>query len=473
MRIRSAVKIAILLTISLMLLYSAFTIFINLTLEVKFHDLRTSSNVRAQFDRLKGITNDYFLYRTARAGQQWRILQHRLLKTLNSQDYLAFQRRYQTQGLGGRLELMGIAFNKLTGAFGKTGASRDAAKPEFENGLITQITLTAREISRSLDNISGNIEGEVLSLQRLSTLINVIALILVAVSIIGISLFLTRSVVHPILKLHEGAEIIGRGNLDFRVEAAGSGEIRELSLSFNQMTANLNKLTAALQKSQEDLRYLASQLIVAQEKERQYIGMELHDDLGQLLMVLKMQLRAVQRKLSSEALGIREELNNTLGFVNEIIERLRRLSKNLRPTVLEDMGLYTGLQLLFRDFQQYHGLELSLDMDDIENSFSGEHQILIYRIFQEALTNVAKHSGGNAVTIFIKHRDGDVAFQMQDNGKGFDLEEVLPNSNNNRGLGLAAMEERVRMMGGDLKLWSQPGQGTRLQFTVPVDNPRE
>ncbi len=473
MRIKSTVKLATLLTLSFMLVYSAFTVFLNRKLEAKFRDLRTSSQIRIHFDQLQNITNDYFLYPTERAEQQWRILHGELLRILNSQKHLGFQRKYQTEDPGDEMQLMGDAFNKLAVAIGKSGMSRDAAKKEFQNRLITQITLTAREIGTAFDNISRNIEDEVLSLQRSATIIDIVGLVLVVSFILWISSFLSRSVVQPVLKLHEGAEIIGRGNLDFRVEPAGPGEIRELSHGFNQMTANLSNLKASLQKSQEDLRYLASQLIVAQEKERQYLGLELHDDLGQLLMVLKMQLRAVQRNLPTESAEIKAELENALDFVNEIVERIRRLSRSLRPSVLEDMGLSTGLKLLFEDFQKYHGLELSIDMDDVEKSFSWEHQILIYRIFQESLTNVAKHSGGTGVNISIRKQDGAVAFRMRDNGKGFNLQEVLGKSANNRGLGLAAIDERVRMMGGDLKLWSRPGQGTHLHFTVPVDNPKE
>ena len=117
-------------------------------------------------------------------------------------------------------------------------------------------------------------------------------------------------------------------------------------------------------------------------------------------------------------------------------------------------------------------LELSVDMDDVEKSFSWEHQILIYRICQEFLTNTAKHSGGAGVNISIKKTDSHVDFQMEDNGKGFNLEEVLARSTSSRGLGLAAIDERVRMLGGDFNLWSQPGHGTRLRFTVPVDIPK-
>jgi signal transduction histidine kinase len=472
MRIRQTSKLVGFLTVSLLLLYAFLTVFLSRTLEVKFRDLRTSSKVRVLFDQLQDTTHNYFLYRAERADQQWRILYRELLQMLDSQGFQTFQRKYQTKNLTDELQLMGDAFNKLTVAFGKNGLTRDAATPEFQNRLITQITLKAREISTSFDNISKTIEGDVLSLQRSDILIDIVALTLVASCILGISLFLSRSVVQPIVKLHEGVEIIARGNLDFRMEPAGSGEIRDLSNGFNQMTANLSNLRAALQKSQEDLRYLASQLIGAQEKERQYIGLELHDDLGQLLMVLKMRLRAVMRNLSTESEPIRTELEDALEFVNEIVERMRRLSMSLRPSVLEDMGLSTGLKLLFEDFQKYHGLELRVNMDDVEKSFSWEHQILIYRIFQESLTNVAKHSGGNVVDISIKQQNGEVAFRMKDDGTGFNLESVLNKSVNSRGLGLAAIDERVRMMGGVLKLWSQPGQGTGLQFTVAMDNPK-
>jgi signal transduction histidine kinase len=472
MRIRSAVGLSALLTLSLLLLYGGFTVFLNRTLEAKFHDLRTSSQIRVLFDQLKDTTQDYLLYPTERAEQQWRIIHGKILQILDEKEHLGFQRKYKTEDISHEIQLMGEAFNKLRVAIGKTGLSQDAAQKEFQNRLITQITLTARGIGTAFDNISRNIENDVLSLQQSATFVDIVGLLIVASFILWISLFLSKSVVQPVLKLHEGAEIIGRGDLNFRIEPTGSGEIRELSKGLNQMTANLSILRAALQKSQEDLRYLASQLIGAQEKERQYIGLELHDDLGQLLLVLKMQLRNVQRNLSVESKKIKDELENALDFVNEIVERIRRLSRSLRPSVLEDMGLSTGLKLLFEDFQKYHGLEFSIDMDDVEESFSWEHQILVYRIFQESLTNSAKHSGATRVTISIKQRDKQADFQMQDNGKGFNLQEVLEKSNKSRGLGLAAIDERVRMMQGDLKLWSKPGHGTRLQFTVPVDNPK-
>ena len=281
------------------------------------------------------------------------------------------------------------------------------------------------------------------------------------------------SVVRDINELKQAEQALRRAHdeLEQRVKERTA----ELHLMVEQLQKEVGeRLEAeeALNESKEQLRYLSSQLLIAQEQERQHIGLELHDDLGQLLVLLKIQLRVVQGNLSAESAEIRADLEDARDSVNEIVERIRRLSKSLRPSVLEDMGLSTGLKLLFADFQKNHGLELSLDMDDVEKLFSWEHQILIYRIFQESLTNVAKHSRATRMVISIKHQDDQVVFQMQDNGTGFNLQEVLAQGSRDRGLGLAALEERVRILRGDLQLWSQPGQGTGIQFTVPMDNPK-
>ena len=257
-----------------------------------------------------------------------------------------------------------------------------------------------------------------------------------------------------------------------RAEEAIRQAQHELEQRVKDRTAELEKANQALQQSEGHMRYLASELITAQEKERQHLGLELHDDFGQLLMVLKFQLRATQKDMPPESVKIRDDLENALTFINKIVERVRGLSRNLRPTVLEDMGLATGLKLLFEDFRKHYGLEITETIDDIQDLFPLETQLLIYRIFQESLTNVAKHAGAAAVTMFIKKQDGIVDFRMADNGCGFNLQQVLEGNPGSRGLGLASVRERVRILGGDIDLWSQPGHGTRIHFTVPVANPK-
>jgi signal transduction histidine kinase len=467
MRIRSTVKLATVLIIGVVLLYSAFALLIDRAVDAKYRDLQQASHIRVIFNRLRSLTTDYFLYQTERAHQQWWTAYGSFLKILKTPEWQTFQREYGLEDLGDRAQAMGAAFSKLTVAMGKTGLREPEAEAhkEFQNGLMTQIMVAGDEIDTSLNKIFEDISRKTVSLQHQSSGLSIAALLILIAFIVANALFLSRSVVQPVLQLHEIVKIIGRGNLDYRVGTAGPGEIRDLSRAFNEMTANLKK-------SQEDLRHLASKLITAQEKERQYVGLELHDDLGQLLMVLKMQLRALQKNLPPESMELRGDLENVLNFVNEIIERVRRLSRNLRPAVLEDMGLSTGLKLLFEDFQKYHDLELTVDQDDIDNLFPWEHQILIYRIFQESLTNVARHAGATQVALTIKKRDDRVVFQMWDNGCGFNLQEVLERNRARRGLGLAALDERVRMLGGELQLWSQPDQGTRLNFTVPVAHPK-
>jgi hypothetical protein len=131
MRIRSSVKLVTWLILSLILIYSAFTVIISRTIEAKFRDLRTSSHIRTLFNQLQDTTNDYFLFPTERADQQWRILQSELIQIMDGQEYQVFQRNYQTEDLRDEMQLMGDAFDKLTVVIRKTRLSTDEAKWKF------------------------------------------------------------------------------------------------------------------------------------------------------------------------------------------------------------------------------------------------------------------------------------------------------------------------------------------------------
>jgi PAS domain S-box-containing protein len=224
-----------------------------------------------------------------------------------------------------------------------------------------------------------------------------------------------------------------------------------------------------LRESQQNLRYLATQLLTAQERERERISRDLHDDLGQSLMVLKLQLKAVEREVPPGLPGVRTELDSGIHYINAIVENVRRLARDLRPAILEDLGLAVALKHLFNDFSQHNDIKMSVEMEDIEDLFSPEGQLIIYRIFQEALTNIGKYAQANQVSINIKRQKQDTVFTIKDNGKGFDVNRVLAGDSSQRGLGLSAMEERVYMLGGSLEIWSQEGRGTRISFTVPIN----
>lgn len=224
----------------------------------------------------------------------------------------------------------------------------------------------------------------------------------------------------------------------------------------------------ALRESEERLRYLASQLIHAQETERKRISLELHDDLGQILTVLKLQVRNIDKGLPADSWELRgccADLGNNL---DEVIEKMRHLSRDLRPSILIDLGLPAALKHLTEEFTNYHDIKLSLKMDDIKGQFAVEEEINLYRIFQEALSNIVKHARATRIGITIKKHKGQVTFRVDDNGRGFDRRHTLAKDASSRGLGLAAMEERVRMLGGTLEISSRAGRGTSITFVVPM-----
>ncbi|MBW2334973.1 MAG: PAS domain S-box protein, partial [Deltaproteobacteria bacterium] len=225
----------------------------------------------------------------------------------------------------------------------------------------------------------------------------------------------------------------------------------------------------ALQESGKRLRFLSSQLIMAQEKERRRISIELHDELGQALMVLKLQLRSMREQLKEDQTALREECEQILHYIDDVTENVRRLSRDLSPSILEDLGLLPSLRWLIHEFTKHHPIKSKLDIEDTPDLFSKEDERIIFRIFQEALTNIGKHAQATHVSVIIKLQHGEVSFVVEDNGKGFDVEQIFSREATEMGMGLATMEERARMVGGSLDIWSQEGIGTRISFSIPMN----
>lgn len=225
----------------------------------------------------------------------------------------------------------------------------------------------------------------------------------------------------------------------------------------------------ALRGSENKLRSLSTQLLSAQEKERRRISKELHDELGQALMVLKLRVRLIERQLKEEQEDVRNECEETLQYVDEIIENVRRLSRDLSPSILEDLGLCAALRWLFEDFRRHHKIKCIFDISELKGPFSKEMEIAIYRIFQESLTNIVKHAEATSVVIVAKKINGFIVSTIEDNGKGFCLQGHSGKKATDKGMGLPAMDERVRMLGGSLDIWSRKGEGTRITFTIPIE----
>ena len=240
----------------------------------------------------------------------------------------------------------------------------------------------------------------------------------------------------------------------------------ELERRVKERTADLERANKALQLSEENLRFLTSKILSVQEKERKRISYELHDGLGQSLAVLKLQLRATQRMMPPTG-PEKDELESTLNYLNELIENVRRISKALSPPLLEDLGLPAGLRQLFEETCKLQGIECSFNIDDVNALFSLEAKIIIYRMFQEILSNITKHAKATQIELGIQRLEGRVQFSVSDNGIGFNVNQTLASSFKERGMGLGYMEEQARMLGGALNIRSKGGKGTRINITVP------
>jgi PAS domain S-box-containing protein len=237
--------------------------------------------------------------------------------------------------------------------------------------------------------------------------------------------------------------------------------------------SDLKRAEEALRESETRLRSLSFQLMKAQEVERMRLSKELHDELGQALALLKHRMRSIQGQLQKSQSSLHAECEETTRYIDEIIENVRRLSRDLSPSILEDLGLTSALRWLTENFNKQYSLRTSTDFDNIDELFPGAAQTNLYRISQEALTNIGKYAEAKQVSFAVKKNEGSVTLTIKDDGKGFDVNKVRSLPSPEKGLGLDAMEERAHMLGASLDINSRVGKGTRITLTIPIEDERK
>jgi signal transduction histidine kinase len=253
------------------------------------------------------------------------------------------------------------------------------------------------------------------------------------------------------------------------------GLANDLAYGITALRARAERRRAekALKESERELRLLTAQLLSIQEKERRRVARELHDELGQALTVLKIHLVGLEEMLLADQQDLKGNCEQMLSYIDTVIENVRRLSWDLCPSCLEDLGLSSSLGYLVADICRNHNMKSAVAMDEIDPLFSPETQINIYRIFQESLTNVVKHAGASLISVTVERKDGHVSFMIRDNGQGFNLQQAMNGKVAKKNLGLTAMNERALMVNGSLQISSRKGRGTTITFSIPTDNLRK
>ncbi len=348
----------------------------------------------------------------------------------------------------------------------------DPAQP-YNGVLITDLSLAKVE-----QQANSNLQHTVLLLS---------GALLLGAALLGVTM--ERSVVQPLSHLARVISEFDRGNLRRRVEpTAGGDEIEALGQTFNQMAdgieekfrledqlhdhaQELERLYAALQEKEAMRAQLLKQAIMAQEDERARLSRELHDEIGQMLTAVQLGLDRFDRSLPVEDAAARERLDRVRSLTEQTLADVRRVIAALRPGVLDQLGLAPALGWVADHTLRPLGIDVTIETTGLADRLPGELEITLFRVAQEAMNNVARHSRAGHLTIRLAQAGDQVTMTLADDGVGFTAAELTAakgGEEQSRGLGLAGMQERAFLAGGQVTVNSVPGRGTTIQVIVPV-----
>ncbi|HVP79463.1 MAG TPA: chemotaxis protein CheB [Thermodesulfobacteriota bacterium] len=249
--------------------------------------------------------------------------------------------------------------------------------------------------------------------------------------------------------------------------------LQQHSLELQQLNETLDRRvlerTAELTTTNEALRHLSTKLLSAQEDERRRIAGELHDTIGSCLTAIKFKVQAAQQEIGNTVNVTGDPLNAIMPIVQESIDECRRIQMDLRPSMLDDLGLLPTLSWFFRRFRAiYSGIRVEQEIGIEEVEIPDPLKTVIYRVIQEAMNNIAKHSKADFVNLSLRKLDERLELVLQDNGRGFDLEKADSRMSTSRGLGLSSMKERVELSLGSFAIESTEGRGTIIRASWPL-----
>ncbi|HEX7905724.1 MAG TPA: sensor histidine kinase [Chitinophagaceae bacterium] len=315
-------------------------------------------------------------------------------------------------------------------------------------------------------------QSMLLSANRFLGWVILIGSVLVSIGIF-IAWHMSRNITRPLNQLTIAASHMANGNYSSTVANDRRDEVGKLARAFNAMAAKVNKANSSLEQKimetvqmNEQLRELSAHLQNIREDERKHIAREMHDELGQFLTGLKMDIGWLKKKLphGKDTAASHEKLIEMSTMVDEAVIFVRKLAAELRPSILDDLGLIAALEWHSQEFTRRFNIPVKFHSSVSNVDASPIIATGLFRMYQESLTNVARHAGAQHVFAHLVVSDTGVHLSIQDDGKGFDP----GNTGERKTLGLLGMKERAAMIGGTLDIISMPGQGTTILINTPL-----
>jgi signal transduction histidine kinase len=240
-----------------------------------------------------------------------------------------------------------------------------------------------------------------------------------------------------------------------------------VELALKKSEAHYAQLFEQSRRMQEQLRHLSRQLLLTQEEERKRISRELHDEIVQTLVGINVHLAALTIKAPVNLKDLKKRISRTQRLVEKSVTIVHRFARELRPTVLDDLGLIPALESFIKDFTKRTRIRIRFTAFAGVEQLNSTQRTVLYRVAQSALANVHKHAHANEAEVSIRKLQDSIRLEIHDNGKSFEMERVLFAKRHKR-LGLLGSRERVEMVGGKFGVESAPGHGTTISAEIPI-----
>ena len=240
-----------------------------------------------------------------------------------------------------------------------------------------------------------------------------------------------------------------------------------------QLASALDSLVTQLNERNQELQALSEHSINALEEERRRIALTLHDDTGQALSTLIINLERLENKIPNEEMELRQKLAVSRSLAQESLANLRVIVYGLRPAILDDLGLVPAIRWYARTNLEEAGIMVEINANGEAQPIPPQVKSTLFRIAQEAINNIVKHSNANQVEIKLSQREKNIQLEVKDDGQGFNLDSVRHEAVSLQQLGLIGIEERAELIGGDAQFMSEPGVGTQILVRVPISSAGE